>query len=443
MSSRYDDYRSSTGTVESRDRYDRRNSRGPPVLDRPRQVDDERFEFRLREEDRYGPPARAAGRYYEDDHLSHPSGPLVAHDRRRRRDESPSFAPPRLIRRQSSLDTFDRIPRRKMESLESHDRPRGMPRVPHPPPPPRASPGRYREREVYEDIRIAEPDYYGDEEYREFRERNSMDHHHHRRRSSSTARSRSRREEKPYPRKGKTRIPRKWVHVHAILDLGYPFKEEDDVIVIQKALSKDQIDEVISLSKEFRRPAEHVETDYLRIPRSPVRSIPRERVTTEHLVVDSRAPRHDTYLLEASPRRHGDYEEIDYDEYIHTSRRGGITRPRSVSVNTHGRHSSPLRLIEPRGHVEERIEARPRNSGQLVLVRPRSSHHEVDDYVRDLEEEARLLRLERQGGYEVTRDRETDVIDSRGNEAEIHEVRRTERREPSSGVMRAMLATLT
>jgi hypothetical protein len=52
-----------------------------------------------------------------------------------------------------------------------------------------------------------------------------MDHHH-RRRSSSGARSRSRREEKPYPRKGKTRIPRKWVHVHAILDLGYPFKEE-------------------------------------------------------------------------------------------------------------------------------------------------------------------------------------------------------------------------
>ncbi|CEJ53865.1 hypothetical protein PMG11_00204 [Penicillium brasilianum] len=440
--SRYDDYRSSTATLESRDRYDRRSSRGPPVADRPRQVEDERFEFRLREEDRYGPPARAPGRYYEDEHLSHTSGPLVAHDRRRRRDESPSFTRPRLLRRQSSLDTFDRIPRRKMESLEARDRPRGMPRVPHPPPPPRASPGRYREREVYEDIRIAEPDYYGDEEYREFRERTSTDHH--RRRSSST--THSRREEKPYPRKGKTRIPRKWVHVHAILDLGYPFKEEDDVIVIQKALSKDQIDEVISLSKEFRRPAEHVETDYLRIPRSPVRSIPRERVTTEHLVVDARAPRHDTYLIEASPRRRADYEEIEYDEYdeyIQRPRHGVISRPRSVSVHTHGRHSSPLRLVEPRGYAEERIETRPRNSGQMVLVRPRSSHHEVDDYVHELEEEARLLRLERQGGYEVTRDRETDVIDSKGNETEIHEVRRTERKEPSSGVMRAMLATLT
>jgi hypothetical protein len=47
----------------------------------------------------------------------------------------------------------------------------------------------------------------------------------HRRRSSSGARRRHH-DEKPYPRKGKTRIPRKWVHIHAILDLGYPFKEE-------------------------------------------------------------------------------------------------------------------------------------------------------------------------------------------------------------------------
>ena len=35
---------------------------------------------------------------------------------------------------------------------------------------------------------------------------------------------------------------------------------KDETIVIQKALSKDQIDEVISLSREFRRPA-HVESE--------------------------------------------------------------------------------------------------------------------------------------------------------------------------------------
>jgi len=215
--SRYDDYRSSTGTLDSHDRYDR--YRGPPVAERPRHAEDERFEFRLREEDRYGPPARASGRRYDDEHLVPTSGPLVARDRRRRA-ESPSFARPRLLRRQSSLDTFDRVPRHKRE--EARDRAPRMKPIPTAPPPPRASPGRYREREIYEDIRIAEPEYYGDEEYRNLGDRERMDR---RRRSSSDARRRHH-EEKPYPRKGKTRIPRKWVHIHAILDLGYPFKEE-------------------------------------------------------------------------------------------------------------------------------------------------------------------------------------------------------------------------
>lgn len=216
--SRYDDYRSSTGTLDSRDRYDR-YSRGPPVLERerPRRSEPERFESRLQEEERYGPPARAPGRYYEDEHLSHPAGPLMAPERRRRRDDSPSFAPPRLVRRQSSLDTFDRIPRRKMETFERER----APRVTHPPSH-HLSPGRYREREIYEDIRIAEPDYYGDEEYRDLGDRERMGR---RRRSSSAARHHHH-DNKPYPRKGKTRIPRKWVHIHAILDLGYPFRQE-------------------------------------------------------------------------------------------------------------------------------------------------------------------------------------------------------------------------
>ncbi|KAJ5599251.1 hypothetical protein N7450_000318 [Penicillium hetheringtonii] len=430
--SRYDDYRSSTGTLDSRDRYDR-YSRGPPVLERerPRAREDERFEFRLREDDRYGPPARAPGRYYEDEHLSHPSasGPLVAHDRRRRRDESPSFTRPRLLRRQSSLDTFDRIPRRKMEAFEARDR---APRMPHVPPPPvqRPSPGRYREREVYEDIQ------------REMARR--------RRRSSSTARHRH--EEKPYPRKGKTRIPRKWVHVHAILDLGYPFKEEDETIIIQKALSKDQIDEVISLSKSFHRPA-HSETEYLRIPRSPVRQLPPERVTTEYLEVDSHShshshshrhsPRssHEAFIVEASPSRR---QDIEYEEIVERSRPRprAISRPRSISVHGRRRLSSPVRLVEPRDYLEERIESRPHGS-QLMVVRPRDSDHEVDSYIRDLEEETRLLRLERQGGIEITRQRETDTIDNRGNAEEKIEVNRSERKEPSSRVMRAMFATLT
>ena len=67
----------------------------------------------------------------------------------------------------------------------------------------------------------------------------------------------------------------------------------------------------------------------------------------------------------------------------------------------------------------------------MVLVRPRESDHDVSDYIRDLEEETRLLRLERQGGIEITQQRETDIIDNRGNQAEVTEIRRQER----SGMM--------
>ncbi|KAJ5085524.1 hypothetical protein N7532_010295 [Penicillium argentinense] len=71
------------------------------------------------------------------------------------------------------------------------------------------------------------------------------------RRDLSDESSRHPHEEKPWPRKGKTRIPRKWLHVHAVLDLHYPLKDEDDMIIIQKALSTEQIDELIDLSKSY------------------------------------------------------------------------------------------------------------------------------------------------------------------------------------------------
>ncbi|KAF4760979.1 hypothetical protein HAV15_006523 [Penicillium sp. str.  len=76
----------------------------------------------------------------------------------------------------------------------------------------------------------------------------TVDHHGY---SSSSVRSQN--EEKPYLRKGKTRVPRDLVHIHAIMDLGYPFKEEEDVIIIQRPLSKAHIDELLSISREFKK----------------------------------------------------------------------------------------------------------------------------------------------------------------------------------------------
>jgi len=226
-------------TREREERY-MSGGRGPPVRERERERDTERFERRVYEEDRYGPPARRPERRFEEEddfyYKARGSGPLV--EVSRRREEVSPARPPRLIRRQSSLDTFDRQPARKL-----HQMPPSVVGIPVPPrrrhSPPR-SPRfveRDRERDVYEEIRIAEPEFYGDEEYREFRERD---------RGSRKMRSRSRGSrgsrgsesvvkeklveerivEKPYPRKGKTRMPKRLVHTRAIIDLGYPFVEE-------------------------------------------------------------------------------------------------------------------------------------------------------------------------------------------------------------------------
>lgn len=175
--------------------------------------------------------------------------------------------------------------------------------------------------------------------------------------------------------------------------------------------------------------------EYLRIPRSPVRQLPPERVSTEYLEIDSHTTRshhhsprssHDAFIVEASPSRRADF---DYEEIVERPRPRprAISRPRSISVHGRRRAVSSVQLVEPRSHFEEHIESRP-HSGQLMMVRPRDSDHEVDAYIRELEEETRLLRLERQGGIEITRQRETDTVDNRGNAEEKIEINRSERK---------------
>ena len=91
----------------------------------------------------------------------------------------------------------------------------------------RRSPPRYVERDFEEEIRIAEPDYYGDDGFRAYREREvetvrrkqvepEAEHWH---KEEEDA-------ERPFPRKGKTKMPRRLVNKRAIIELGYPFEEE-------------------------------------------------------------------------------------------------------------------------------------------------------------------------------------------------------------------------
>ncbi|KAF9875129.1 hypothetical protein CkaCkLH20_07395 [Colletotrichum karsti] len=55
-----------------------------------------------------------------------------------------------------------------------------------------------------------------------------------------------------YPKKGKTRIPARLVSRRALIDLGYPHIEEGKTIIVLKALGQDNIDELLTLSEEYR-----------------------------------------------------------------------------------------------------------------------------------------------------------------------------------------------
>ncbi|KAJ4287437.1 hypothetical protein N0V88_007710 [Collariella sp. IMI 366227] len=139
-------------------------------------------------------------------------------------------------------------------------------------PPPRV----YAERERVEEIEVADEGRFVDEEFhrmypervrekeivttrRRTRSRDS-------RATSRRGRSRSSRSSSSsssggtalttrseYPKKGKTRIPARLVSKRALIDLGYPFVEEGNVIIVQKALGQQNIDDLLKLSDDYKK----------------------------------------------------------------------------------------------------------------------------------------------------------------------------------------------
>lgn len=184
-------------------------------------------------------------------------------------------APPRpgLLRRQSSLDTFDRRPQR----YEREERDYRIPPYTPVPLPIRRQEREY-ERAPYRD--------YEPEDYREVEIQRERSVHRRgppksealrsvrssrpksvttRRTSPSSISSESFEEiEKvesihdsiaasvPRFKKGKTRMPKRLVMREAIQDLGYPYDEEEDFYVLRIAMEKEQIDEVIKISEQYK-----------------------------------------------------------------------------------------------------------------------------------------------------------------------------------------------
>ena len=254
--SRYEKY----SPPPTRERWDRDRfetySRGPPVMERERyeEVDhysrprareasprryEEKDRYIYEERDRYATPYRSRGgpgRYYDEEGstLEQAMVPVRRDDEReieidiRRREYEGHRSPPRpsrptFIRRQSSLDTFDRKPmprygdiariREEVVTIPSGPRRRSPPRYRSPP-----------HYEDYEDIRIQEPERFGDEDYRGYREREISRV----RRNHEPEYEIEEREEivENLPKRGKTKMPMRMINKQAIIQLGYPFEEE-------------------------------------------------------------------------------------------------------------------------------------------------------------------------------------------------------------------------
>lgn len=263
---------------------DRIDERGPPA----------RYEERDRyaEEERYAPrgPKRRTDRELFGDVDPREIADMALTPYRRKPEvefERPAPARPGMIRRQSSLDTFDR------RRAPNYERERELVRIPpyQPVPLPIRRPererwGREEEWEEVRNNRYDEPEDYREVEIQ--RERSV-----HRRRPSApksearsvkSSKAKSVREsihesiheeesnssesfeeveresiheslhseaEKKF-KKGKTRMPKRLVKREAVMDLGYPFDEEEDFFVLRMALEKEQIDEVIRISETYK-----------------------------------------------------------------------------------------------------------------------------------------------------------------------------------------------
>jgi len=219
--------------IEQRPPYESARRREPRE---PAYYEDDRYFHEQRES---GPRGTRDRQFFEEDEYYDPratQGAMVPF--RPARPARPAAPPrPTMIRRQSSVDRFD-FDRRRERQYERDD---------YRPPPPRPRDGRNSRYEIniYDDVKVQDPEYYGDDGFREYKEREWI-----RTRSRHDSPSPDRRApteislarpperveetivqkemivEKPYPRKGKTRMPKRLVHTRVLFDLGYPFYEE-------------------------------------------------------------------------------------------------------------------------------------------------------------------------------------------------------------------------
>ncbi|KAI2776999.1 hypothetical protein F4815DRAFT_482622 [Daldinia loculata] len=500
--------RSRQGAERDRfEEHDRYYSRGPGGRVREASVD-ERFERRQPRPWEEDFPREK--RYYDEGPRFRRSPPpelerrLVIGRERAEREREREFRPPSpprrpgLLRRQSSLDTFDRRPLPRFLDREESDthsrrddfRPEPYKPIPLPRsralPPPRI----YAERE-FDEIKISEPDRYGDEEYHAYpelvREREVVKLK--KRRGSSTSRDKHRggsvrsgsisrtsvssddssstggtsvtvkSVKSEYPKKGKTRIPDRLVSKLALIDLGYPFVEEGNVIVVQKALGQQNIDDLLKLSEDYKKSEREVAS--ARSVSGGLFEERREEIFTLPPPPVAMPPPPPAIIHTAAPVAPATQTPVEVvkETFIRESSPSRSTRSRrSHSTST---TRTPV-IIEPREYSEELA------VGPLALIGDRRrSNKDIKMEIARLEAERDLLKAERRHHHSHSHSRHRSHSRSTDRELvsaerlptgelvlyeeqveKIEEPRRGVRIEkdkkgPPPSLMRAMLATLT
>ncbi|KAI9678311.1 MAG: hypothetical protein M1817_006257 [Caeruleum heppii] len=396
-------------------------------------------------------------------------------------------ARPGYIRRQSSLDTFDRRPMPRYVDREDSLVIRQPINEPSPRPPPRMRrpAPRYDERD-YAEIRVAEPDYYGDEDFRDFREREIV-HEHTRERSTSRSYKYPRpgppqfeettyEEEQPFPRRGKTKMPARLCERSAIAALGYPYEDEGDTIIILKALDKNQIDEVVKVSEEIRSTSYKVqESRMIEAPPSPPPELYERRAT--EIVIPAPVPPQPLEIITASqnidtrslaPRSErsthrsssGRRKRSKSHGHSHSHTHTHVSKSRRSSSSSSSSSSDRTRVV--RQIVEERETSGP-VSGPFNIALPdrRKDEASIKREIKALEREEKALKLERKAEREERRaQRLRDSSGGHGHsgsaQGQTYEIERLEgvkvernkkghkeTTESDSKLVRAMMATLT
>jgi len=277
--------------------------------------------------------------------------------------------------------------------------------------------GRGRDREDYREVEV-------------HREKSKM------RRSKSVARSTrsssiSSFEEIQPPRatfgkKGRTRMPKRLVKKQAVIELGYPFEEEDDFIVITRALEKEHIDEVIKLSESYK------EEKMTYVYEEKVEELPPpppESVAPPPTVIAAPPPPPPQPVYAPPPPQ------------------SVYAPPPPQSV-----YAQSVRAPSPHHHHEEYVEIERSNAmhGPATAFLPESrmlvrreehirSERDIREEIRALEDERRMLKYERETDYEIIerRDPKREVI-------RVDKDRKVVRRDrPNPKLVAAMMSTLT